>query len=144
AAALGRLIDGLTALAAKGNATAETVALPLVRAAAAVAAGEWAEAIRHLTPVDGQINRMGGSHAQWELFEETLVVCHLRLGQYDDAERVLRRRLAHRASPRDLYWLGRAETGRGAAGGTETLRAASHAWAGAERDNPEQRGWPGA
>jgi tetratricopeptide (TPR) repeat protein len=144
AVALARVIDGLRAVAAKGNAAAETVALPLVQGTAAFAAGDWAGALAHFAPVEGQIHRMGGSHAQWELFEETMVVCLLRLERYDGAERLLRRRLAHRASPRDLYWLGRAETGRGAAAGAETLRAARGAWAGAERDNPEQRGWGGA
>jgi hypothetical protein len=53
---------------------------------------------------------MGGSHAQWELFEETMVVCHLRLGQHDEAARLLRRRLARRASARDARWLAQAES----------------------------------
>ena len=58
---------------------AGTVALPLVRGAAAFAAGDYAAALAHIEPVDGEIHRMGGSHAQWEIFEETMVVCHLKL-----------------------------------------------------------------
>jgi hypothetical protein len=58
--------------------------------------------------VDGEIHRVGGSHAQWELFEETMVVCHLRLGRLDAAQRLIRRRLEFRRSPRDLAWLERA------------------------------------
>jgi hypothetical protein len=82
------------------------VALPLVRGIAAYAAGDYAGALDHLEPVDGQIHRIGGSHAQWELLEETMVVCRLRIGRYDDASRLLRRRLAGRPAPRDLAWLG--------------------------------------
>jgi hypothetical protein len=48
---------------------------------------------------------VGGSHAQWELFEETMVVCLLRLGRLDQAQRLIRRRLGVRSSPRDLAWL---------------------------------------
>src|SRR6266704_1422234 len=54
--------------------------------------------------------RIGGSHAQWELFEETMVACYLGLGRHDDALRLMRRRLQRRASPRDLRWLDRART----------------------------------
>jgi len=82
------------------------VALPLVRGVVAYVAGDYTGALAHLESVDGQIHRVGGSHAQWELFEETMVVCQLRLGRYDDAVRLLRRRLAFRPSPRDLVWLG--------------------------------------
>ena len=104
--ALAALTEGLEALDAKGHPIAGTVALPLVRGIAAYTAGDYAGALDHLEPVDGQIHRIGGSHAQWELLEETMVVCRLRLGRYDDASRLLRRRLAGRPSPRDLAWLG--------------------------------------
>jgi hypothetical protein len=110
-AALARLGEGLRALAARGHPTAATVALPLVEGAAAFAAGDCQAALAHLEPVDAEIHRMGGSHAQWEVFEETMVVCHLRLGHHEDAARLLRHRLARRASPRDLEWLARAEAG---------------------------------
>ena len=58
---------------------------------------------------------MGGSHAQWELFEETMVVSYLRLGRNEDAARLLRRRLAGRASARDARWLAQAERRRAGA-----------------------------
>jgi len=111
---LSRLADALAALDAKGHPIAGPVALPLVRGIAAFAAGDHAGALAHFESVDGQIHRIGGSHAQWELFEETMVVCYLKLGRSADAVRLLRRRLAQRASPRDLAWLARAE-GAGAA-----------------------------
>jgi len=103
--ALAALIAGLEALHAKGHPVAGTVALPLVRGVAAYVAGDFAGALALMESVDGQIHRVGGSHAQWELFEETMVVCQLRLGRLDEAERLIRRRLAFRPSPRDLSWL---------------------------------------
>jgi hypothetical protein len=105
-AGLSALIDGLQALDARSHPIAGSVVLPLVRGVVAYVAGDYVEALDHLQPVDDQIHRVGGSHAQWELFEETMVVCQLRLGRYDDAARLIRRRLACRPSPRDLVWLG--------------------------------------
>jgi tetratricopeptide (TPR) repeat protein len=104
-AALARMIDGLRALHAKGHPVAGTVALPLVQGTAAFAAGDYASALAHFEPVEAEVHRIGGSHAQWELFEETMVRCYLEVQRYDDAARLVRRRLARRASPRDLRWL---------------------------------------
>ena len=109
-AALSTLIDGLRALDAKGHPIAGTVGLPLVQGVAAFAAGDYARALEHLEPVDAEIHRVGGSHAQWELFEETMVVCQLKLGRHEDAARLLRRRLAIRPSFRDQQWLREAGT----------------------------------
>ena len=106
--ALAKLIDGLRTIDAKGDPIAGAVALPLVLGIAAYVAGDHAGALAHLEPVEGEIHRIGGSHAQWELFEETMVDCYLRLERYDDAIRLVRRRLERRASPRDLRWLDRA------------------------------------
>jgi tetratricopeptide (TPR) repeat protein len=111
---LDRLMDGMRALDAKGHPIAGRVALPLVRAAAAFAAGDHAETLAQLEPIEGEIHRMGGSHAQWELFEETMVVSYLRQGRNADAARLLRRRLAGRASALDARWLAQAETATGA------------------------------
>ena len=104
-------MDGLQALRAKGHPIAGTVALPMARGVAAFVAGDHAVALSHFEPVEGEFHRVGGSHAQWELFEETMVACYLALERYDDAIRLIRRRLARRASPRDLRWLDRAQTG---------------------------------
>jgi len=108
AAAMSALISGLETLHAKGHPIAGAVALPLVRGVAAYAAGDYAGALALMEPVDGEIHRVGGSHAQWELFEETMVVCLLRLGRLDQAQRLIRRRLNSRSSPRDLVWLDQA------------------------------------
>ncbi len=114
AAALAALMDGLRALHAKGHPIAGSVALPMAEGVAAFVAGDHAAALGHLEPVAGEFHRVGGSHAQWELFEETMVACYLALERYDDALRLVTRRLARRASPRDQRWRDRAETGRAA------------------------------
>ena len=111
-AALARMMDGLRALGEKGHPIAASLALPLVQGTAAFAAGDHAGALRLFEPVEAEMHRIGGSHAQWELFEETMVDCYLRLERYDDAIRLVRRRLERRASPRDLRWLDRANAGR--------------------------------
>jgi tetratricopeptide (TPR) repeat protein len=109
--ALATLVDSLRGLAAQGHPIAASLAVPLVRAAASFAEGDFAAAAEQLEGVESEIHRMGGSHAQWEIFEETLVVCYLRLGRYDRARRLLRRRLARRPSVVDATWLARAADG---------------------------------
>jgi len=111
-AAFARLVDGLRALDAKGHPIAGRVALPMVQGIAAFVAGDHAAALAHLEPVESEFHRVGGSHAQWELFEETMIVCYLEVERYDDGARLIRRRLSRRASPRDWQWLGRAIGGR--------------------------------
>ncbi len=108
AAALSALIESLKALDAKGHPIAGRVVLPLVEGIAAYVAGDWAGALARFEPLEAEVHRIGGSHAQWELFEETRAVCHLKLNQAEDAARLLGRRLARRASPQDLAWLAEA------------------------------------
>ena len=109
--ALERLIDGLRDLHAKGHPVAGTVALPLVQGTVAFVAGDHAGALAHFEPVEGEVHRVGGSHAQWELFEETMIACYFALERWDDAARLIRRRLRRRASPRDARALERAGAG---------------------------------
>src|SRR5204862_2375273 len=103
-AAMAKLIAGLEALAPTRPIVSEVV-LPLARGIDAFGAGGYDEAIRHLEPLDGQLVRVGGSHAQWEVFEDTLLQAYLRAGHLDRAEALLRRRLARRSSARDVVWL---------------------------------------
>ena len=42
-----------------------------------------------------------------------MVQCYLALERHDDATRLVRRRLARRASPRDRQWLAHAGAGTG-------------------------------
>jgi len=117
-AALAKLCDGLRALGEKGHPIAGSVALPVAQGIAAVAAGDHAAALAHLEPVEADFHRIGGSHAQWEIFEETMVACYFALERYDDALRLVRRRLERRASPPDRHWLDRASAGLNAKQGT--------------------------
>jgi hypothetical protein len=87
------------------------VAHSLVQGIAAFAAGDHTGALGHFESVEAEVHRIGGSHAQWEIFEETMVACYFALERYDDALRLVRRRLERRASPPDLRWLDRANAG---------------------------------
>ena len=48
--------------------------------------------------------RIGGSGAQREIVEDTLLVALMRDGQADKARALLDRRLHRRPSPRDVKW----------------------------------------
>jgi tetratricopeptide (TPR) repeat protein len=108
---LGSLIDGLRARAAEGKIAAGEVIPRLAEAIAAFAAGDYEGSARILLPIADHVIRIGGSHAQRELYEDTLVEALLRSGQYEEAKVWLQRRLERRPSPRDLKWLARAEAG---------------------------------
>lgn len=49
--------------------------------------------------------QIGGSHAQRELWEDTLIVACLRGGHRDKAARLISDRLHRRPSARDEAWL---------------------------------------
>jgi len=137
-AALGRLIDALRELEARGNGLAGGVVLPLVQGIGAFGQGEYEAAIRLLEPIAGQFVRVGGSHAQREVFEDTLLEACLRAGRFEQAESLLRERLNRRPSARDYFWRGRAEAGSGATeAATSSLREALQRWRGADLDSPE-------
>ncbi|HEY8745548.1 MAG TPA: hypothetical protein VIU62_20865, partial [Chloroflexota bacterium] len=94
-----------------------------------------------LAPIMGEIVRIGGSNAQREVFEETLLEAMLRCGRYDEAEALLRRRLGRRESGRDQFWLGRVHTGRGEAALARASREAGvRLWPNADADAPEFAG----
>ena len=52
-----------------------------------------------------ELDRLGGSHAQREIFEDTYIAACLRAGRYDTAAERLSARLARRPSARDRTWL---------------------------------------
>lgn len=135
---LGGLVDRLKNLAREGNALADEITLPLVKGIGAFANEEYDEAVRLIEPVFPQLTRIGGSHAQREVFEDTLLEAYLRAEQYDKAEDFLYTRLKRRASVRDSYWLGRtqANTGR-TEEANKTLKAASQGWQSADGSSPE-------
>jgi len=69
--------------------------------------GDYARAARTIEPFVDDIVRCGGSHAQQDVWEETLVAAWIRAGEADKARRLLERRLARRPSPRAESWLSR-------------------------------------
>lgn len=137
-AAMGALIEGLQQLAASGHLLAGNVSLPLVRGVAAFKRGNYDETIREIAPVASEIVRIGGSNAQREVFEDTLLQAYLRAGRYADAEALLRTRLGRRESARDYLWLGEAQL---AGGQQEAAQVSFHdatvRWQDADADAPE-------
>ena len=101
-----------------GDTLASEIMVPLMNGLQLFAHERPQEALEVLEPLFGpavldQLARVGGSHAQREVLEDTLVACFLETEQFDKAKSMLRTRLSRRPSPRDLFWLARAETGLG-------------------------------
>jgi tetratricopeptide (TPR) repeat protein len=122
------MIDRLQGLAAAGDVLAGEVTLPLAQGIYAFAHGAYSEAVRRLEPLFteprlDQLARIGGSHAQREVFEDTLLEAYLRAEQFEKAEAMLRTRLQRRDSVRDLFWLGRTQV---RSGQPEAARASLH------------------
>ena len=137
-AGLGRMIEGLREAAGKGDSFAREVTLPLVRGIGSFAQGNYGEAVQLIEPVFSQFTRIGGSHAQREVFEDTLLEAYLRAEQFDKAEDLLRARLGRRSSVRDTFWLGRAQASSGQPeAASESLREVVQGWQGADPDSPE-------
>ena len=137
-ASFGRMVDGLEDLASQGNALAREVTLPLVRGIGAFANGAYDEAVEQIEPAFAQLTRMGGSHAQREVFEDTLLEAYLRAGHFERAEGLLRTRLNRRASVRDMYWLGRAQADAGQTGAAAaSFSEAAEGWQGADPEFDE-------
>ena len=69
-------------------------------------AGEdYAACARHLEPVLNDVVRIGGSHAQREIIEDTFIVALMKSGELARAHAMLDARLHRRPSPRDTRWL---------------------------------------
>jgi hypothetical protein len=100
-----RRIGGLHHLARDGRLPPGNVAPALCAGAAALARGANAEAARLLEGALADLPRIGGSHAQREVFEDSLILAYLRSGQPARAEPLLRSRLSRRPSARDEAWL---------------------------------------
>jgi hypothetical protein len=69
--------------------------------AVALTRGEDAGAATVLEAALADLPRIGGSHAQREVFEDSLIIAYLRSGQPNKAAPPLRSRLARRPSARD-------------------------------------------
>jgi hypothetical protein len=64
----------------------------------AFAAGRYEEKIAALAPLLDQLVRVGGSWAQRDLFEHTLLAAYLRAGRPGEARALLARRVARQPS----------------------------------------------
>lgn len=72
---------------------------------AAFAAHDYDAAVSAMAPFEDEIGRVGGSHAQWEIFEDTLLESYLRIEHFDEATTLLEKRLDRRASRTDMQLL---------------------------------------
>lgn len=100
-------IAGLQSLMRDGCLPSGEVAPALCAGAAALQRGDPARAAKLLEAALADLPRIGGSHAQREVFEDSLIVAWLHSGQSEKAAAMLRSRLARRPSARDEAWLAR-------------------------------------
>ncbi len=137
---LGQLIDGLREAAERGHPTAGDVVTPVVEALSAFGQGDYEAAAERLSSVRDLLVTLGGSNAQRDVFEETLVEARLRAGQTEQALELLRERLDRGATARDLFRLGRAQTAKGDMQEAKSaLRRAAELWADGDHEAPEWR-----
>ncbi len=126
-----KFVDRVKAQGEKGDDLSREMVLPIALGAA-FAAGDYDEAADLMGPTYPMLARIGGSHAQREVFEDTLLETYIRAGRYDEAKSMLDERLSRRSSVRDTYWMGRleAEAVRGNPDASRQLMAqARAAWA---------------
>ena len=97
-------VAALTALIEQGTMSAGPVVPAICRAALAFAEGDYAGCARILEPMSKDVARIGGSGAQREIVEDTLLVALMRAGETLKAKELLDRRLHRRPSPRDTLW----------------------------------------
>jgi hypothetical protein len=88
----------------EGKLPAGPVVPAICRALAAFADEDFGTCARELAPVLSQIVRIGGSHAQRELIEDTFIVALMRSGEFPRARALLDARLHRRPSLRDTRW----------------------------------------
>ena len=105
--ALDALIAGLEKRHAQGKIAGGEIVPVIARAARAFADAEYEEVVHLLAPRMDDVVRIGGSHAQREVIEDTLIEASLRDGDYGKAIDLLEERVERRPSPRDQNWLTR-------------------------------------
>lgn len=103
-AALARRIAALEEMTAQASLGAGPVVPAIARAAIAFAEGNYARCAHILEPLASEVVRIGGSGAQREVIEDTLLVALMRSGETEKARALLDRRLHRRPSPRDARW----------------------------------------
>ena len=117
-AALGERLAVIEKRLAEGKLPAGAVVPGLFRAMSAFADGDYRGCVAQLEPLLGEVVRIGGSHAQRTLVEDTFIVALMKSGELARAHAVLDARLHRRPSPRDTRWLATAvPRGAGSTGG---------------------------
>jgi Tfp pilus assembly protein PilF len=89
---------------AEGKLPAGPVVPKLYQALNAFAGEQYAACAATLEPVLHEVVRIGGSHAQREIIEDTFIVALIRSGELAKARALLDTRLHRRPSPRDTRW----------------------------------------
>lgn len=97
-------IDDLTRLVEQGSLAAGPVVPAICRAALAFADDDFAGCVQILEPLRREVARIGGSGAQREVIEDTLLVALMRGGDSEKARDLLDQRLHRRPSARDTRW----------------------------------------
>lgn len=97
-------ISTLEQMAASGALNAGPVVPAIGRAALAFADGDYAACVSILEPLASEVVRIGGSGAQREVVEDTLLVALMRSGETAKARSLLDKRLHRRPSRRDAVW----------------------------------------
>lgn len=77
------------------------VGLPLARAVLAHRRGAYDEVVDRLVPVRSQFRRIGGSHAQRDLFDQLLIDAAWRGRRFETASELLSERTTRR--PRNIW-----------------------------------------
>ena len=102
---LERRITDIELKLAAGTFPAGPVVPAICRAARAFAAEDYTGCVGILEPVANDIVRIGGSHAQREVFEDTFLVALIRSGEVAKARELLDQRLHRRPSRQHDLWL---------------------------------------
>jgi hypothetical protein len=105
AAALEQRLGVIEQRLSEGKLAAGPVVPKICRAMSAFAGADYQGCIRHLEPVLDDVVRIGGSHAQRQIIEDTFIVALMRGGELARARTLLDQRLHRRPSPRDTRWL---------------------------------------
>jgi tetratricopeptide (TPR) repeat protein len=103
-AALEERLRGIERRLNDGKLAAGPVVPQICRAMNAFAGEDFRTCVTLLEPVLDEVVRIGGSHAQREIIEDTFIVALIRSGELPRAQALLDHRLHRRPSPRDARW----------------------------------------
>jgi len=104
AAALTERLDAIERRLAEGKLAAGEIVPRMVRALRAFARGDYHGCVVELAPAIADLVRIGGSHAQRQVIEDTYILALIRSGELAEARTMLDARLHRRPSARDARW----------------------------------------